>query len=65
MRRIAVINHLTLDGVMQGPGRQDEDVRGGFEHGGWAIPGNDEVMAKAMGAAMANVGPLLLGRRTY
>lgn len=65
MRRIIVMNHLTLDGVMQGPGRPDEDVRGGFEHGGWAISGNDEVMAKAMGAVMANVGPLLLGRRTY
>jgi len=40
-------------------------VRGGFEHGGWAAPGNDEVTAKAMAANMANVGPLLLGRRTY
>jgi dihydrofolate reductase len=65
MRRIVVLNHLTLDGVVQGPGRADEDVRGDFAHGGWAIPGNDEVMAKAMGAGMADVGPLLLGRRTY
>jgi dihydrofolate reductase len=65
MARIVVINHLTLDGVMQGPGRADEDVRDGFAHGGWAAPGGDEVMAAAMGAAMAGVGPLLLGRRTY
>src|SRR4051794_11334212 len=65
MRRIVVLNHLTLDGVMQGPGWADEDVRDGFRHGGWGAAGYDEVMAKAMGAVMADAGPLLLGRRTY
>jgi dihydrofolate reductase len=65
MSRVVVTNHLTLDGVMQAPGRPDEDPRGGFEHGGWALPGNDEVMARVMGEAMAQGGPLLLGRRTY
>jgi dihydrofolate reductase len=64
MARVAVINHLTLDGVMQAPGRPDEDTRGGFEHGGWAAPRTDEVMVRAMGAGMRG-GPLLLGRRTY
>ena len=38
MSRVVVYNHLTLDGVMQAPGRPDEDRRGGFEHGGWATP---------------------------
>jgi hypothetical protein len=38
MGRIVVNNSLTLDGVMQAPGRPDEDRRGGFEHGGWAQP---------------------------
>src|SRR5918998_6011616 len=65
MTRIVVINHLTLDGVMQAPGRPDEDQRDGFAHGGWAQPNNDEVMAKVLGEGMAEGGPLLLGRRTY
>ena len=65
MSRVVVINHLSLDGVMQAPGRPDEDPRGGFEHGGWAVPNNDEVMAGVMGQGMAAGGPLLLGRRTY
>ncbi len=65
MSEVVVINHLTLDGVMQAPGRPDEDPRGGFEHGGWAQPGNDEVMGQRMAEGMAQGGPLLLGRRTY
>ncbi len=62
--RIVVINHVTLDGVMQAPGRPDEDTRGGFSHGGWAIPGNDEVMSRAL-AERRGGGGLLLGRRSY
>jgi dihydrofolate reductase len=65
MGDLVVIEHLTLDGVMQAPGRPDEDPRGGFEHGGWATPDNDEVMGRVMGAAMTRGGSLLLGRRTY
>ena len=38
MRKIVATISLTLDGVMQAPGRPDEDRRGGFEHGGWARP---------------------------
>ena len=65
MSRVVVINNLSLDGVMQAPGRADEDTRGGFEHGGWALPYNDEVMGRVMGERIAEEGPLLLGRRTY
>lgn len=66
MSRVTVVNNVTLDGVMQAPGRPDEDQRGGFEHGGWAVPYNDEVMARVMGERMAaGTGALLLGRRTY
>jgi dihydrofolate reductase len=65
MSRVVVTNSLTLDGVMQAPARPDEDMRGGFTHGGWALPYNDEVMGRVMGEGMAKGGALLLGRRTY
>jgi dihydrofolate reductase len=63
--QVIVTNHVTLDGVMQGPMAPQEDPSGGFEHGGWAAPNADEVMAKAMAAGIAEGGALLLGRRTY
>jgi dihydrofolate reductase len=66
--RIVVINHVTLDGVMQAPGRADEDTRDGFEHGGWAsTAGNlpDPDIGEAMGARMTESDGLLFGRRTY
>ena len=65
MRKIVAVVSLTLDGVMQAPGRKDEDTRGGFEHGGWAGPYFDPVMMKTMGEGMAEGGPMLFGRRTY
>jgi dihydrofolate reductase len=64
MRRVVVFEHLTLDGVMQAPGRVDEDRRGGFEHGGWATLW-DPVIAGAAEESMASQPALLLGRRTY
>jgi dihydrofolate reductase len=65
MRKIIVIEHLTLDGVMQAPGRPDEDTRGDFPHGGWGHTRTDEVMGNRMAKGMGGGGPLLLGRRTY
>jgi len=65
MRKIVVFNSLTLDGVMQAPGRPDEDVRGGFPYGGWATPYADPEMGRAAGESMATAGGLLFGRRTY
>jgi dihydrofolate reductase len=64
MSRVVVFEHLTLDGVMQAPGRPDEDRRGGFEHGGWATLW-DPVIGSAAEASMAKTEALLLGRRTY
>lgn len=65
MRKVSVTISLSLDGVMQAPGRPDEDTRGGFQRGGWALPYNDPVMGRVMGEGMAQTGALLLGRRTY
>ena len=65
MGKLVVLESLSLDGVMQAPGRADEDLRGGFAHGGWAQPYRDAVMGQVMAGGMADVGPLLFGRRTY
>jgi len=67
MGRIVVTESISLDGVMQAPGRPDEDTRGGFAHGGWGRPYADEVMGRTMAERMAAGGPgvLVLGRRTY
>jgi len=65
MAKIVVFNSVTLDGVMQAPGRADEDARGGFPYGGWAAPYSDPEMGKAAGESMATSGALLFGRRTY
>jgi len=65
MAQLTVVNHVSLDGVMQAPGRPDEDPRGGFIHGGWAQAGNDPVMGTVMAEGMGRGNALLLGRRTY
>ncbi len=65
MSKLVVNLSLTLDGVMQAPGRPDEDLRGGFAHGGWALPYFDPVMANVAADGMAQTPALLLGRRTY
>src|SRR5216117_1717512 len=59
---VNVVTNLTLDGVMQAPGRPDEDTRGDFKHGGWAAPFAAMMQA---GEAFANLGGFLFGRRTY
>ncbi|GAB2504728.1 dihydrofolate reductase family protein [Nocardiopsis aegyptia] len=65
MGTISVFESLTLDGVVQGVGRPDEDTRGGFEHGGWGEGFADEVIGRFVGSRMAGTGALLFGRRTY
>ena len=65
MRSITVTMNVSLDGVVQGPGRPDEDTRGGFTHGGWGARHQDEVLTQEMGKGMSRSGDLLLGRRTW
>lgn len=66
MNKIIAVENVTLDGVMQAPGRADEDTRAGFRHGGWAHRFHDPVQARVMGEHLAaHHGALLLGRRTY
>jgi dihydrofolate reductase len=65
MRSISATMSMTLDGVVQGLGRPDEDTRGGFSHGGWGTRYTDEVMMAEMGQAMAAPSDMLFGRRTW
>ncbi|MDQ2737994.1 MAG: hypothetical protein M3Y35_05080 [Actinomycetota bacterium] len=64
--RVLVVNHVSLDGVLQGPGRPDEDTRDGFRHGGWAArQANDPAMGTAIGQRMGQDFSWLFGRRSY
>ena len=65
MGRVVAFTSLTLDGVMQAPARPDEDARGGFKHGGWAVPYADAVMGSVSAESGSSAGALLFGRRTY
>jgi dihydrofolate reductase len=66
MRKLVVVEFLSLDGVMQAPGGPDEDTEGGFRHGGWAMPYMDEVfLEESATKGMAETDTYLFGRRTY
>lgn len=65
MRSISATMFISLDGVVQGLGRPDEDTRGGFTHGGWGPRYTDEVMSRELGKGMARPGDMLFGRRTW
>ena len=65
MRKIIVLEFLTLDGVMQAPGGPEEDTSGGFKYGGWTVPYFDDFAGKVMGDQMKKHFSLLLGRKTF
>lgn len=65
MRRLVVVEFVTLDGVMQGLGSPDEDREGGFEHGGWAAPYMDDVQMTAAVEGLASTTAYLFGRKTF
>jgi len=65
MRKLVVLSFMTLDGVMQAPGGSEEDLAGGFKHGGWVVPHWDDVLGSVMVEQMSKPFDLLLGRGTY
>jgi len=65
MRNIKIIEHISLDGVIQAPGGPEEDTSNGFTYGGWSAPHDDPQGGKAIVAAHGDDFDLLLGRRTY
>lgn len=65
MAKLTLTTFLSLDGVMQAPGRPDEDRSGGFEYGGWLAPFMDQGMGQFMTEVFDRSAAFLLGRRTY
>lgn len=65
MRKIVVLEFITLDGVMQAPGGPEEDTSGDFQFGGWTVPYFDDFAGKAMAEQMKEPFSLLLGKKTY
>lgn len=63
MRKLRIIEHISLDGVIQAPGGKNED--GDYPYGGWSAPYDDPELGKAIVAAHSEHFDLLLGRRTY
>ena len=65
MRKIVVLEHITLDGVIQAPGGPEEDTSGGFTHGGWISSYDDEIVGTALRKQMNSTFDLLVGRKTF
>ena len=65
MRKVIVIAHISLDGVIQAPGGPQEDTSGGFAFGGWVAPFADELVGSVVRMQMDMSFDLLLGRKTY
>ena len=63
--KLTITTHVSVDGVMQGLGGQDEDRRGGFERGGWAIPLFDDEAETYLGEVFQRAEAFLFGRQTY
>src|SRR4029078_2066261 len=65
MRKIIVLEHISLDGVIQAPGGPEEDTSGGFAYGGWGAPYDDDILGAALKKQMDMPFDLLLGRKTF
>ena len=65
MRKVIVISHVSLDGVIQSMGGPEEDTSGGFAYGGWVAPYSDDVLGTVIKREMSLPFDLLLGRKTF
>ncbi len=65
MRKIIVLAMMSLDGVIQGPGGQEEDTSNGFKYGGWAMGYNDEISGTEVKKELEQPAAYLLGRKTF
>jgi hypothetical protein len=65
MRRITVLEHITLDGVIQAGGGPDEDTSNGFAYGGWCAPFDDDVIGAEVKKMLDMPIDLLLGCKTF
>jgi dihydrofolate reductase len=65
MRKLIVLEHLSLDGVIQAPGGPEEDPSNGFAYGGWISPYSDEILGTLLRRQMSLPFDLLLGRTTF
>ena len=64
MRKLTGAVFLSLDGIMQAPGGNEEDPSGGFRFGGWTVPFWDEDMGP-FEKILESEYDLLLAKRTY
>ena len=65
MRKVIVLEHISIDGVIQAPGGPEEDTSGGFAYGGWISAYSDEILGTALRKQMNSPFDLLLGRKTF
>jgi dihydrofolate reductase len=65
MRKIIVLEHISLDGVIQAPGGPDEDTSGGFAYGGWIANYSEAILGTLVRRQMNMPFDLLLGRKTF
>jgi dihydrofolate reductase len=65
MRKVIVLEHISLDGVIQAPGGPEEDTSDGFAYGGWAAPYSDDAIGTALRKMMNMPFELLVGRKTF
>jgi dihydrofolate reductase len=65
MRKVIANEWMTLDGVVQAPSYADEDVTGGFGHGGWHARYFDDLSMNWVIENVRGAGGYLLGRGTY